>query len=44
MLDSAIIGLFFERDSGEIRVSLTPVQLAALEGEWTRECIFDLAK
>ena len=31
-------------DGREIRVSLTPVQLAALEGEWTRECIFDLAK
>ena len=39
----AAAGIAFS-DGREIRVSLTPVQLAALEGEWTRECIFDLAK
>lgn len=31
-------------DNGGIVVSLTPTQLAALEGDWVGECIFDLAE
>lgn len=31
-------------EKGGIAVSLTPTQLAALDGDWVDECIFDLAE